>query len=199
MLLEEFEKKTNIFVPGEYFDVIHQFYMDTEMDKDQFCRAFKNNTGNLAVKVKVAYVEKRTREQIAVCRRLETEEKKWQNKMKELKSEIALLSRKLEREQEWKPYENVSGRVYENIANNVVSPASDEEAIRFVSTHFGFDVTKISIKRVKPQYEINRHQQLRQAGVTVRNPYIFASDWNYIYFSSMGVAYEILNGKIIPL
>lgn len=36
MLLEEFEKRTNIFVPGEYFDVIHQFYMDTEMDKDQF-------------------------------------------------------------------------------------------------------------------------------------------------------------------
>ena len=23
MLLEEFEKKTNIFVPGEYFDLIH--------------------------------------------------------------------------------------------------------------------------------------------------------------------------------
>lgn len=41
MLLEEFEKRTNIFVPGEYFDVIHQFYMDTEMDKDQFCRAYK--------------------------------------------------------------------------------------------------------------------------------------------------------------
>ena len=38
MLLEEFEKKTNIFVPGEYFDLIHQFYMNTEMDKDQFCK-----------------------------------------------------------------------------------------------------------------------------------------------------------------
>ena len=44
MLLEEFEKRTNIFVPGEYFDVIHQFYMDTEMDKDQFCRAFINTS-----------------------------------------------------------------------------------------------------------------------------------------------------------
>lgn len=42
MLLEEFEKRTNIFVPGEYFDVIHQFYMD----KDQFCEAYKNNTDN---------------------------------------------------------------------------------------------------------------------------------------------------------
>ena len=38
MLLEEFEKKTNIFVPREYFDLIHQFYMNTEMDKDQFCK-----------------------------------------------------------------------------------------------------------------------------------------------------------------
>lgn len=106
---------------------------------------------------------------------------------------------KLECEQEWKPYEDVSVRVYENSANNCVSPASDEETVRFVSTHFGFDMTKISIKRVKPLYEINRHQQLRQAGVTVRNPYIFASDWNYICFSSMGIDYEILNGKIIPL
>lgn len=199
MLLEEFEKRTNIFVPGEYFDVIHQFYMDTEMDKDQFCEAYKNNTDNLAVKIKMAYVEKRTREQVDVCHRLEAEEKKWQNTVKELRSEISLLTRKLECEQEWKPYEDVSGRFYENIANNGVSPASDEETVRFVSTHFGFDMTKISIKRVKPLYEINRHQQLRQAGVTVRNPYIFASDWNYIYFSSMGIDYEILNGKIIPL
>ena len=71
MLLEEFEKRTNIFVPGEYFDVIHQFYMDIEMDKDQFCRAYKNNTGNLAVKVKMAYVEKHTREQVTVCQHLE--------------------------------------------------------------------------------------------------------------------------------
>lgn len=76
MLLEEFEKRTNLFVPGEYFDVIHQFYMDTEMDKDQFCEAYKNNTDNLAVKIKMAYVEKRTREQVDVCHRLEAEEKK---------------------------------------------------------------------------------------------------------------------------
>ena len=136
---------------------------------------------------------------VLVCHRLEAEEKKWQNTVKELRSEIALLTRKLECEQEWMPYEDVSGQFYENIANNGVSPASDEETVRFVSTHFGFDMTKISIKRVKPLYEINRHQQLRQAGVTVRNPYIFASDWNYIYFSSMGIDYEILNGKIIPL
>lgn len=98
MLLEEFEKRTNIFVPGEYFDVIHQFYIDTEMDKDQFCEAYKNNTDNLAVKIKMAYVEKRTREQVAVCHRLEAEEKKWQNTVKELRSEIALLTRRLERE-----------------------------------------------------------------------------------------------------
>lgn len=199
MLLEEFEKRTNIFIPGEYFNVIHQFYMDTEMDKDRFCRAYKNNTGNLAIKVKMAYVEKRTREQVAVCRRLEMEEKKWQNTVKELRSEIAQLTKKLEREQEWKPYGDVSGRVYEDISNKGVPPASDEEAVRFVSTHFGFDMTKISIKRIKPLYEINRHQQMRQAGVTVRNPYIFASGCNYVYFSSMGVDYEILNGKIIPL
>ena len=135
MLLEEFEKRTNIFVPGEYFDVIHQFYMDTEMDKDQFCEAYKNNTDNLAVKIKMAYVEKRTREQVAVCHRLEAEEKKWQNTVIELRSEISLLTRRLEREQEWKPYEDVSGRFYENIANNGVSPASDEETVRIVSTH----------------------------------------------------------------
>lgn len=45
------------------------------MDKDQFCEAYKNNTDNLAVKIKMAYVEKRTREQVDVCHRLEAEEK----------------------------------------------------------------------------------------------------------------------------
>lgn len=177
------------------------------------CNAFRNelNAADILVFKNESYEFVTTRDAISKaleanrnnadcpCHRLEAEEKKWQNTVKELRSEIALLTRKLECEQEWMPYEDVSGQFYENIANNGVSPASDEETVRFVSTHFGFDMTKISIKRVKPLYEINRHQQLRQAGVTVRNPYIFASDWNYIYFSSMGIDYEILNGKIIPL
>lgn len=51
---------------------------------------------------------------------------------------------------------------------------------------------------MKPVYEINRHQQVRQIGAAVRNPYIFASDWNYICFSSMGIDYEIQNGTIFP-
>ena len=78
------------------------------------------------------------------------------------------------------------------------SPVSDKEAVQFVSEHFGFDKTKITINRMKPVYEINRHQQVRQIGAAVRNPYIFASDWNYICFSSMGIDYEIQNGTIFP-
>lgn len=179
MLLEEFEKRTNIFVPGEYFDVIHQFYMDTEMDKDQFCRAYKNNTDNLAVKIKMTYVEKRTREQVTVCQHLETKEKEWQKAIKDLKIKVDSLTKELEKEQEWKPYvhENAfSDKAYANIANNGTPPVSDKEAVQFVSEHFGFDKTKITINRMKPVYEINRHQQVRQIGAAVRNPYIFASD-----------------------
>lgn len=201
MLLEEFEKRTNIFVPGEYFDVIHQFYMDTEMDKDQFCRAYKNNTDNLAVKIKMTYVEKRTREQVTVCQHLETKEFEWQKAIKDLKIKVDSLTKELEKEQEWKPYvhENAfSDKAYANIANNGTHPVSDKEAVQFVSEHFGFDKTKITINRMKPVYEINRHQQVRQIGAAVRNPYIFASDWNYICFSSMGIDYEIQNGTIFP-
>lgn len=126
-------------------------------------------------------------------------EKEWQKTITDLKIKVDSLTRKLEKEQEWKPYIDknaFSDKAYANIANNGTSSVSDKEAIQFVSEHFGFDKTKISIQRSKPVYEINRHQQVRQIGTAVRNPYIHASDWNYICFSSMGINYEIQNGTI---
>lgn len=149
----------------------------------------------------MTYVEKRTREQVTVCQHLETKEKEWQKAIKDLKIKVDSLTKELEKEQEWKPYvhENAfSDKAYANIANNGTPPVSDKEAVQFVSEHFGFDKTKITINRMKPVYEINRHQQVRQIGAAVRNPYIFASDWNYICFSSMGIDYEIQNGTIFP-
>ena len=44
MLMEEFEERTGFHVPGEFFDVIHEVYMETDMDKDKFCNAYKKNT-----------------------------------------------------------------------------------------------------------------------------------------------------------
>lgn len=137
-----------------------------------------------------------------VCYKTQSaKEFEWQKAIKDLKTKIDSLTKELEKEQEWKPYvdENAfSDKAYANIANNGTPPVSDKEAVQFISEHFGFDKTKITIRRMKPIYEINRHQQVRQIGSAVRNPYIFASDWNYICFSSMGTNYEIQNGTIFP-
>ena len=196
MLMEEFEERTGFHVPGEFFDVIHEVYMETDMDKDKFCNAYKKNKDGLAEKIKMQYIRKRTKEQVSICKKLEKE----QSKVNQLESQVEHLKKDLEREQEWAPFVDekaVSNEQYDQLTT-FGEQISDEYAKKIVSEYFGFDENKLCIYREKPVYEINRHHQLRQVGVVKRDPYCHASDWNYIYFSCMGINYEIFNDTLHP-
>lgn len=120
----------------------------------------------------------------------------------ELASKIKTLESQLEREQEWKPYEdrnNVSQADYDRLASSGARELSDEEAADMIEGEFGFDRSKIEIVHEVATYEVNRHSHLRKTGTTPRKALFNVWDWNYIVFNVKGnttMGYEMHNGEL---
>lgn len=132
---------------------------------------------------------------------VETEEVKELNKtVAELKEQVRKLEADLEKEMEWKPFEdehNIPQERYENLANNsFTKELTDEEAKDIISKEFGFDTAKIRICRSVSKTEINRHRYLRKVGEYERKPLYAASDWNYIRFDVAGWCYEMYGSQL---
>lgn len=115
---------------------------------------------------------------------------------------IADLEAALDREQEWKAYENehnVSQEDYTDLSNHG-DLMSDEEAIDFIVEQTGFDRTKIKIIHEQPKEEINRHRQVRSTSeMMARHPVYAASDWNYVRFdvqANVTRSYEFYNDEL---
>lgn len=122
------------------------------------------------------------------------------DKIKKLEAQLADTAAQLEREQEWKPYEdvrNVSEADYQRLASTCdVKRLSDEEAAELIHREFGFDIDKIEIVHTIDVYEINRHHALRKIGEISRYSLYDATDWNYIRFNVCGWAYEMHDGNL---
>ena len=122
------------------------------------------------------------------------------NENESLKKQVARLEAQLEKELEWKPYEekmNVSKTGYENLAmQDDTRQLSEEEAKQMIHRLFGFETGKIEIVTSVPVHEINRHRQLRVARHEERRPLYNATDWNYIRFDCCGMSYEFYNDNL---
>lgn len=191
MMLEEFEKRTGYFPTLEEYEVIELAYMDFNGDKDAFCKAYKNNEDGLAEKIQhKANMRK-------INARKETEKT-----LEEYKARIAELEKALEREQEWKAYEdkdNVQQAEYERLAKaDGAKEMTDEEAKDLLYKWYGFAKEKIKILRSVPVYEVNRHRQLRKIGEIERPPIYYATDWNYIRFDCGCMCYELQDDTLRP-
>ena len=88
--------------------------------------------------------------------------------------EIERLKKQLEREQEWKPYEDadaVSQADYDELATSGgTDKMTDDEAKALLYNWYGFAKEMVVILRTAPIYEINRHRQLREVGAVDRAP-----------------------------
>lgn len=120
---------------------------------------------------------------------------------------IEELTEKLDKELEWKPYEdneNVSQADYEKLAAGADTGRcshymTDEEATRWICDEFDFDPAKITIVHEIDEYEVNRHWQLRKTGKKIdRRPVYCATDYHYIRFNASRWFYEIWNGQLRP-
>lgn len=112
------------------------------------------------------------------------------------------IKKDLEREQEWKPYndaENVSQCDYDKLAKAAgTKELTDDEAKSLLYEWYGFAKEKITIHRTTPIYEVNRHGRLRKIGETNRSPIYNATDWNYIRFDCGCMSYELQDDNLRP-
>lgn len=191
MMLEEFEKRTGYFPTMEEYAAIEKAYMEFNCDKDDFCKAYKKNEGGIAERIQ--------REVNMQNINMQHEAEKAQEAME---ARIAELEKALEREQEWKPYEdtdNVQQADYERLASQSdTERMSDEKAKDLLYEWYGFAKEKIKIHHSAPVYEVNRHRRLRKVGELDRSPLYNATDWNYIRFDCGCMSYELYNDNLRP-
>ncbi len=191
MMREEFEKLTGFYPTAELYAQIEAAYTDFPGDKVAFCKAYKKNEDGLAEKIQ------RTVDmaQIKAQQKADKEAEATEKRIKELED-------RLERELEWKPYEdtsNVQQADYDKLASQSdTERMSDEKAKDLLYEWYGFAKEKIKIHHTIPRYEVNRHRQLRKVGEIDRAPLYNATDWNYIRFDCGCMSYELQNDNLRP-
>ena len=187
MMLKEFEERTGIHPTADLYRIIEEYYYEFDGDKDEFCKAYKNNDNGLAEEI---------RNKADIDRVLFI--KKQQAEIESLTFEVKKLTKQLERELEWERYEldgNVLQADYDRLKASG-KPWNDEAVKEWLNEDFGFERDKIEIHHVVPTYEINRHRQLRKTGEADRTPFYAATDWNYVRFDCGLMSYELYNGDL---
>ncbi len=195
MMIEEFEKRTGFYPTLVQYAAIERAYMEFDGDKDDFCKAYKKNADGIAERIQREVnmaTFKAQRDQAAELTRRD--------------AEIERLKKELEREQEWKPYEdthNITQAQYTELAESIPSGAAhymtDAEALDWICSEFGFDRSKVTILHEIDEYEVNRHNQLRRTGKKIdRRPVYCATDYHYIRFNVGRNWWECWNGQLRP-
>ncbi len=108
MMIHEFEKLTGFHPTADLYKAIEHAYMEFDGDKTEFCKAYVENRDNLASRI--ARAVDAADQELAL---------RVNSTIKELEKQNALLAKKLEAEQEWKPYEDTSNTAqaeYEKLA-----------------------------------------------------------------------------------
>jgi hypothetical protein len=184
MLYSEFTTLTGVKVSIEEYDCIEQSYYDSDLDKAEFCKMWKQDYDNGKWAV-----------ELALRRRLRhmTEE------LKEREKKIAKLEEQLDREQEWKLSDragtHMSQKNYINLRENGDSICYDT-AKNIIAKEFGFQYDMIAIITEVETYEVSRHCRLRRKDVFAREPLYCSTDWNYIRFNVGNLQYEMINGEL---
>lgn len=194
MMLQEFEDRTGFYPSQDLYSFIEGVYTESNLDKDAFCKAYKQNESGIAEKIQrefnMANFKEGRKHTADITRR---------------DIEIERLKKELEREQEWKPYEsdrNVKQADYERLASSVPNGAhymTDEEAKDWICDEFDFDRSKITILHEIEEEEVNRHRQCRKTGRKIdRRPIYCATDYHYIRFNTSRWYYEVWNDSLCP-
>lgn len=95
MMREEFEQRTGFYPSSALYAIIEKHYTEFDGDKDAFCKAYKKNVDGMAERIQREVnmaTLKAQRDQATELTRRDVE--------------IERLKKELEREQEWKPYED---------------------------------------------------------------------------------------------
>ena len=200
MMLSEFVERTGFEpMPAEYAK-IEEAYCGFNGDKDAFCAAFVSGDGEKKI------YQARAAEIDRLNGRILEMDKAAKKDGEEYERRLAFFQAELDKEQEWKPYEdthNVTQEQYADLAESVPGGAArymtDAEALDWVCSEFGFDRSKVTILHEVNEYEINRHRQLRRTGKKIdRRPVYCATDYHYIRFNVGRNWWECWNDQLRP-
>jgi len=187
MMINEFEARTGIYPTTDLYRIIEEYYYEFDGDKDEFCKAYKENANGIAEEI---------RNKANIDSALFS--KKQAAEINSLTVEVEKLAKQLDHELEWKPCE-LDGNVLQNDYERLKAAGNpwNEEAVKeWLNEDFGFERDKIKIYRSVPTYEVNRHGALRRTGEAERAPYYAATDWNYARFDCGLMSYELDNGEL---
>ena len=200
MMLSEFVERTGFEpMPAEYAK-IEEAYCGFNGDKDAFCAAFVSGDGEKKI------YQARAAEIDRLNGRILEMDKAAKKDGEEYERRLAFFQAELDKEQEWKPYEdthNVTQEQYADLAESVPGGAArymtDAEALDWICSEFGFDRSKVTILHEIDEYEVNRHHRLRRTGKKIdRRPVYCATDYHYIRFNVGRNWWECWNGQIRP-
>lgn len=195
MLLEEFEARTHFYPTDDLYRVIEEEYTNFAGDKDEFCKAYLKNKDGIAEKIQRQALQNSIRDAEEKLHEMQ----ELQKKIAELEMEKEAVQKRLEREQEWKAYEisHMSQDRYADLRKSCGTEVfSQSRAAVWIEHEFGFSYSKIRVFVSIPEYEINRHRQIRKIGLVSREPAYNATDWNYVRFDVCGLQYEVVNGEL---
>lgn len=200
MLKSEFEIITDIYPSQALYDAIEREYMDSKLDKHDFCRDYMDNKDGLAERCANAADREVAKALLLKEQKLTDENNKLTLEINAAKSRIIRLLEELEAEQEWRDYEDprdLSDEDYKKRSqDDGVEVLTAEKATELIAKDLGFDPDKIHICLDAPRLQKNRHRQIREQGIKERFPLWFASDYHYIRFEVRGYTYELIDGDI---
>ncbi len=206
MMISEFTERTGFYPDGALYEVIEAHYIDFDGDKDDFCKAYKENTDGLAEMIQneaniVRYNMERnhTAELAQLTKQLD-----------KAREDLGDALTALDRELEWKPSAdcgtNVSQDEYEDLLNFCTSAEGvtnfmlEGTAKALIAEKFGFSPDKIEIVDTVNTYEVNKHHVMRESVEYKRQPLYGSSDYNYVRFDVRCAAaiwcYEMINGQL---
>ncbi len=102
MLLEEFERLTNIYPTPDLYTAIESAYTEFDGDKKAFCKAYQKNEDGIAERVQ----RRATRAHFGAVHAYANDIACRNTEIENLRQEMERLKAELEKEQEWKPYKD---------------------------------------------------------------------------------------------
>ena len=195
MTIREFEVLTGFHPPMSLYEVIERDYESSNLDKYEYCEAYKTDKDGIA--------ERLARDADALASRrtnkLLHDLNQARMRINQLENQLADAKAQLDRELDWQPAKdigtNMSEKEYAELADDE-PPLSDLEAIRRVHKECGFDMAYIQIVTTVQTFDKNKHGKWRVSGTYSRQPVWVSSDWNYIRFNVADMQWEIVNGEL---
>lgn len=201
MLLSEFETLTGIYPDYQLWKTIDRAYIESDLDKHEFCACYKANKDGLAHRIQLECTAFVAKEEEKQRKEFEAELEASFTEIKLLHDRIADMKKQLDKELDWQPAKDVGTNMvedeYQRLADDE-APMTELDAIRRVHQECGFDMAKIRIVEQVHTYEVNKRHETRVKDTYSRPPVWSATDWNYIRFDVAGLQWELVNGELMP-